>query len=506
MGDEVLRRVGHSLRSVVRPYDLCARYGGDEFALVCVDADEAAAAEIAGRALHRLSAALGDMDHAAATGATIGVACRAPGDHPTQVLEQADRALLFGKQEGHRGAVVPASSVPDLFRPGRFRREDGPQAGLSRGTEPEPGIEPGATQALRLQKRTRQLVLANALAARLAAMNDPDAIANAAVEELHRAFGYFLCAVIRLREDDYVESMAGRGEAFVRLGEQRWTQPRGAGIIGRALRDRRVVLVNDVVRDADYNRTAETSETRAELTAPLYVGDRLWGAINIEERYVDAFDEDDARLVQTVADLVGSALRSALLYEQLERAYLGTAEALSAAVEAKDASEHESIVAWCEAVARRLDVAEADLRDLRYAAALHDIGKLSIPEAILAKPGPLDPQERAIVERHPLVAEQILGPVEFLAPVRRLVRHEHERWDGAGYPDGLAGTAIPLASRIVFVCDAFQAMTSARPHRPALDDAAARAELEANAGTQFDPAVVAAFLAVLDGEAGDPAV
>jgi HD-GYP domain-containing protein (c-di-GMP phosphodiesterase class II) len=137
------------------------------------------------------------------------------------------------------------------------------------------------------------------------------------------------------------------------------------------------------------------------------------------------------------------------------------------------------------------------LRDLRYGAVLHDIGKIAVPQAILAKPGPLDPAERAIMERHPLVGEQILAPVEFLAGVAALIRHEHERWDGAGYPDGLAGDDIPLGARIIFACDAYHAMLSERPYRDALPDDQARGELSANAGSQFDPLVVNALLAVL---------
>ena len=141
---------------------------------------------------------------------------------------------------------------------------------------------------------------------------------------------------------------------------------------------------------------------------------------------------------------------------------------------------------------------EDRLRDLRFAAVFHDIGKLSIPEAILSKPGPLTPDERAIMERHTLVGEQILAPVAFLSGVCTLVRHEHERWDGAGYPDGLAGEAIPLGSRIIFACDALHAMTSDRPYRRALGRATAVEELRRNAGTQFDPRVVATLLVLLD--------
>ena len=151
-----------------------------------------------------------------------------------------------------------------------------------------------------------------------------------------------------------------------------------------------------------------------------------------------------------------------------------------------------------EAVARSLGVGGQDLRDVRYGAAFHDIGKIAVPEAVLNKPGPLTDTERAQVERHVLVGEQILAPVDFLSRVRTIVRHGHERWDGTGYPDRLVGEEIPLGSRIVLACDALDAMTSDRPYREALPRKAARAELRLHAGSQFDPRVVDALLEVLE--------
>jgi len=373
-------------------------------------------------------------------------------------------------------------------------------------TPPEgwPTITPHE-QTERLRKRTRQLSLANALGTRLAAMTDPQQIMDATVEELHRAFGYFLCAVLRIQEDGYVSCAAGRGEAFARLAERQWVQPRNAGVIGRCLRERRPVIVNDVRREADYNVTPETAEVRAELVVPLWVGGELWGVVNVEETSPDAFDEDDARLVQTVADQTGSALRSATLYERLEAAYVGTAEALAAALEAKDsytASHSRAVVDRALGVGRRLGLDAEELRTLRLAAIFHDIGKIAVTESILNKRGPLIPEERREIERHTEVGERILSSVDFLADVLPLMRHEHERWDGLGYPDGLAGEDIPLGSRIILACDAYDAMTTDRPYRAAMSDEQARAELLRNAGAQFDERVVAALMQVLGAEHG----
>jgi diguanylate cyclase (GGDEF)-like protein/putative nucleotidyltransferase with HDIG domain len=490
VGDEVLRRAGHALRHAMRPYDLAARYGGDEFALLAIDADEGAATDVATRALERLGAAIAELLPEGGTAATAGVAQWTPEASPTELVARADRALLYAKHEGFRGGAHTFAAVPEHFRPGRFARED-------RGLPEPPPMPlsrewPESRLDERLRKRSRQLALANQLGARVAALTRADEILAATVEELSVSLGYHHASPIRLNPDGTVESV-----------KVRWSQPAEAGLIGRCLRTRRAVLANDVRAEPDYVATADTQEVLSELVVPLWCGDELFGVLDVEEPRLDAFDQDDVALLEMVATQVGSALRGALLYERLERAYLGTAEALAAALEAKDAytADHAaSIVAQAEAVARSMGLDADAMRDLRFAAVFHDIGKIAIPEAILHKPGPLDDSEREVMERHTIVGEQILAPVEFLTAVRRLVRHEHERWDGAGYPDGLAGEEIPLGSRIILVCDALHAMTSDRPYRKAMSLKRAVAELRRHAGTQFDPAVVEALLDVLADE------
>jgi HD-GYP domain-containing protein (c-di-GMP phosphodiesterase class II) len=134
------------------------------------------------------------------------------------------------------------------------------------------------------------------------------------------------------------------------------------------------------------------------------------------------------------------------------------------------------------------------MQDLEYAAILHDIGKIGVPTEILTKPGPLDDQEWRIVQRHTEIGWSLLKDIPFLRRVADIVRSAHERWDGTGYPRGLAGEQIPLESRIIFVCDAWHAMRSDRPYRAALEADEARTRLADGAGTQFDPNVVEIFL------------
>ena len=137
----------------------------------------------------------------------------------------------------------------------------------------------------------------------------------------------------------------------------------------------------------------------------------------------------------------------------------------------------------------------SELRDVQYAAVLHDIGKIGIPGHILNKPDKLTDEEFAVMAQHTIIGERIIANIDYLAPIAGIIRSAHERWDGRGYPDKLAADRIPLASRILLVCDAYHAMTSDRPYRPAMPQAQALEELRRNAGSQFDPRVIEAFLA-----------
>ncbi|MGO9754621.1 MAG: HD domain-containing phosphohydrolase [Solirubrobacteraceae bacterium] len=180
--------------------------------------------------------------------------------------------------------------------------------------------------------------------------------------------------------------------------------------------------------------------------------------------------------------------------------------ALTAALDARDdyTGRHSTETSnLALAVGRRLGMGRADLELLSQVAVLHDVGKLGIPTEVLLKPGPLDAHEQALMREHPAIGERILSGIPGLADVARAIRHEHERWDGGGYPDGLAGDQIPLASRIVFCCDAYNAMTSDRAYRPAMAAQDARRELREGAGTQFDPRVAQALLESL-GDATPP--
>ncbi len=176
--------------------------------------------------------------------------------------------------------------------------------------------------------------------------------------------------------------------------------------------------------------------------------------------------------------------------------------ALAQALEERDqyTVEHsESVVDLTERVAQAMGLDEDDIKDVRTAALLHDIGKVGIPDEILHKNGPLDAREWEIMRQHPVIGERIMRAIPGMGPIARVVRHEHERWDGGGYPDGLVGDAIPLPARIILACDAYHAMVSDRPYRKAMSHHDAMAELTSNAGSQFDPEVIQALVGYLVG-------
>ncbi|HWC14575.1 MAG TPA: GAF domain-containing protein [Actinomycetota bacterium] len=212
------------------------------------------------------------------------------------------------------------------------------------------------------------------------------------------------------------------------------------------------------------------------------------------------FSERKMRLLEGIANQAELAINNAGNFDNLERTFVSTVEALANALEAKDeyTSDHaRSITDMALEVGTEIRLDAQTMKNLELGALFHDIGKIGIPSDIIRKPGPLTDEERRVMEQHPELGEKILEPIERLTDVRPIVRACHERYDGAGYPDGKAREEIPIEARIIFCCDAFHAMTSDRPYRRRMPEEAALRQLEENAGTQFDPNVVRAFLDVM---------
>ncbi len=215
--------------------------------------------------------------------------------------------------------------------------------------------------------------------------------------------------------------------------------------------------------------------------------------------------EKEQQLERYAADLRETFKRERTRAQQLRNSYVATVRALANAVEARDAytGKHaERVAAYGQTIARAAGLRLADDAQVEFGFLLHDIGKVAVADAILFKPEPLTAGERSLMEQHPVVGYEILRDVDFLGEAKAVVRSHHERWDGRGYPDGLAGEAIPQAARVFAVADTLDALTTDRPYRPGRTFTEARAIIAEAAGTQFDPAIAGALTQVSDAALG----
>jgi ribonuclease P protein subunit RPR2 len=220
----------------------------------------------------------------------------------------------------------------------------------------------------------------------------------------------------------------------------------------------------------------------------------------LAKRAREAADKEH-QLERYAADLRETFKQERTRAQELRQSYMLTVRALASAVEARDAytGRHaERVAAYGLQLADAYGMRLGDEPEIEFGFLLHDAGKVAVPDAILFKPGRLTSAERLIIEQHPVTGSEIVRDIEFLGAARDVIRHHHERWDGTGYPDKLAGDAIPISARIFAVADTLDALTTDRPYRPAGTFAGARELIAAGAGTQFCPASVDALGAVPD--------
>ncbi len=273
--------------------------------------------------------------------------------------------------------------------------------------------------------------------------------------------------------------------------------PIGDGIVGSVARSAEAEMVNDVAADPRWHGdTTGAFRTRAILTVPLLAGGAVIGVLqllNPVDR--DRFTAGDLWRMRQFAAILAPTLQNARLYAAQRRQFFRMVTALAETLEKRDpytGGHVRRVVAYSLLLGAEMGLGREELRDLRLAATLHDIGKITTPDRILGKPSPLDAEEAEIMRRHAADGADIVGHLAN-SWVLLGVRNHHERVDGRGYPDGLKDPDIPLAPRIIAVADTYDAMTTSRPYRTGLPPERAAAEILGGAGTQFCPRVVAAF-------------
>lgn len=274
--------------------------------------------------------------------------------------------------------------------------------------------------------------------------------------------------------------------------------PIGSGIVGSVAESGEAQIVNDVERDPRWGgELGKGFQTRAILTVPLKAQGSVVGVLQLlnpvgRERFTDA----DAERMRLFAAPLGQAIQNARLYTALKGQFVDTVTALAGAIEKRDpytGGHVRRVLGYSLLLGAELGLDAGDLETLRLAAALHDVGKIAVPDQVLRKPAPLDDEEAEVMKRHTVDGADIVSRVRGLRGVLSGVRSHHERLDGRGYPDGLRDEEIELLPRIIAVADTYDAMTTSRPYRQALTPAVAAAEIDAGVGSQFCPRVAAAF-------------
>lgn len=268
--------------------------------------------------------------------------------------------------------------------------------------------------------------------------------------------------------------------------------------IGWVVKNKKFLYIKNLENDKHFSKIKIIRrQIKQLLIIPTIVEDKVIGVINLENT---SLNPDTIDLLRSFSEGAAVAINNARLYQKIKDSYFEIAKALAQAIEAKDPYTHghsARVVEYAVSIAQKLDLPEEEKELLKYAAMLHDIGKIGVKGIVLNNPNSLTGEEYVEIKKHPLVGEGIIQPIELLQPIRPLIRHHHEWYNGKGYPDGLSGENIPLGARILAVADTYDAMKSDRPYRKALTEETAIRELKRGSGTQFEPKLVEVFLGIL---------
>ncbi|TET06896.1 MAG: HD domain-containing protein [Candidatus Atribacteria bacterium] len=268
--------------------------------------------------------------------------------------------------------------------------------------------------------------------------------------------------------------------------------------IGWVVKNKKFLYIEDLESDKHFSKIKIIRRRIKQLLIiPIIVEDKVIGVINLENT---SLSPDTIDLLMSFSEGAAVSINNAHLYKKIKDSYFEIVKALAQAIEAKDPYTHghsERVMKYSLAIAPRFGLSKEEKESLRFAAILHDIGKIGVRGIILDNPDGLTNEEYDEIKKHTLIGENIIQPVELLQSIRPLIKYHHEWYNGKGYPDGLSGENIPLGARILAVSDAYDAMESDRPYRKALTEETAIQELKRGSGSQFDPKIVEIFLEIL---------
>jgi putative nucleotidyltransferase with HDIG domain len=362
------------------------------------------------------------------------------------------------------------------------------------------------SRTLKYKEIAHRLILINQLSKKMRTTFDLSELLNRMLEELKLVVGADIGSLLLLEEADHtiVKAAVGPNKEKVVGLKNDIDQNR---ISNYVIKTKKPVLVADLWQDRRFLDAADQQRPNCDsnMSVPLLVKDKVIGAINFgAAKEHKVFSKEDLDFVNTIACQIAVAIENARLYtelsvsyDQLSNSYMLTIKALTKAIDVKDHytfGHSERVTNYSLTIAEKLNFSQDELHKLRRACVLHDVGKIGISETILNKPGGLTNEEFAAIKKHPAKGAEIIEGIPFLEDIIRVVYHHHERFDGKGYPDGVAGETIPLGARIMAVADTYDAMTSNRPYRKRLDKRVAFDEIRNCAGSQFDPDVVSAFI------------
>lgn len=470
MGDAVLREFARLLESVARRTDVLARYGGDEFAVILPNADLPQARAFAERLREVVARHVFCEDrNPLQIGVSIGVTSNSlPGiANAADFVALADRALYLSKEEG-KGKISTAEQVS---RPETVRQNAGGAAG--------PAPRPAAARAGRIMIIDDEASICELFAkiigqkgyTVLTETNPRRALAR--IRARPREIDVALID-LKMPEMDGLEVLAAVRKIAPAIVPILIT---GFASVDNAVAALRAGAYDFIKKPVQFDELVFTIQRGVEHRRLIQ---QLEG---YRRQLEDSLEERSQALRETSA--------------ALEKYYMATLEALSEALKMHEADtvEHNHRVAdFAVLLAHRLRLGNDQIIKIRRGALLHDLGKIGIPDAILQKPGPLSEAERKIIHNHPAVGYQIIKNLPFLKEEAEMLYQHHERYDGTGYPRGLAGKAICLGARVFAVVDTFDAIQSDRVYRKAVSRAEAVAEIQRGAGTQFDPEIVNVFL------------